>query len=117
MLQGPLLGLHPLCGGGDLLFLSPQAAAGTAAFRFCSHTKTPARIISKYLEYAYCPWGICLVILFAYFSFFNNLQDVRQHPLSLASLISFMFDLEERPYPGRALISFWCDSDNKNFDF
>ena len=28
-----------------------------------------------------------------------------------------MFGLKERPYPGRVLISFWCDSDNKNFDF
>ena len=44
--------LHPLCGGGDLLFLlSPPAAA--AATCFCSHSKTPTRIISKYLQYAY----------------------------------------------------------------
>ena len=28
-----------------------------------------------------------------------------------------MFGLKERPYPGRVLISFWCDSDNKNFAF
>ena len=56
-----LLSLHPLCGGGDLLFLlSPPAAA--AATCFCSHLKTPTRIISKYLQYAYWPWGICLVI-------------------------------------------------------
>ena len=26
-----------------------------------------------------------------------------------------MFCLKERPYPGRLLIIFWCDSDNKNF--
>ena len=31
--------------------------------------------------------------------------------------ICFMFGLKERPYPGRELKSFWCDSDNKNFDF
>ena len=44
-----LLGLHPLCGGEDLLFLlSPPAAA----FCFCSHSKTPTRIFSKYLQYA-----------------------------------------------------------------
>ena len=28
-----------------------------------------------------------------------------------------MFGLKERPYPALVLISFWCDSDNKNFDF
>ena len=28
-----------------------------------------------------------------------------------------MFGLEERPYPAQVLISFWCDSGNKNFDF
>ena len=28
-----------------------------------------------------------------------------------------MFGLMERPYPAHVLISFWCDSDNKNFDF
>ena len=34
-----------------------------------------------------------------------------------ASSICFMFGLKERPYPGRELKSFYCDSDNKNFDF
>ena len=34
-----------------------------------------------------------------------------------ASSICFMFGLNERPYSGRELKSFWCDSDNKNFDF
>ena len=34
-----------------------------------------------------------------------------------ASSICFMFGLKEKPYPGRGLKSFWCDSDNKNFDF
>ena len=34
-----------------------------------------------------------------------------------ASLICFMFGLKERPYPGLELKSFWCDSNNKNFDF
>ena len=28
-----------------------------------------------------------------------------------------MFGLTERPYPEHVLICFWCDSDNKNFDF
>ena len=28
-----------------------------------------------------------------------------------------MFGLKERSYPAHVLISFWCDSDNKNFDF
>ena len=58
--------LHPLCGGGDLLFLlTPPAAA--AAFCFCSHSKIPTRFISKYFHYAYWPWGICLVIFFLRF--------------------------------------------------
>ena len=113
------LNLHPLCGGGDL----PPAAAAAAANCFCSHSKTPTRIISKYLQYAYWPWGICLVIFFfAFFSFFNKIQDGRQNPMAharaqTASSICFMFSLKERPYPGRELKSFWCDSDNKNFDF
>ena len=34
-----------------------------------------------------------------------------------ASSICFMFGLKERPYSGRELKSFWCDSDNKNLDF
>ena len=116
-----LLSLHPLCGGGNLLFLpSPPAAAATC---FCSHSKTPTRIISKYLQYAYWPWGICLVIFFfAFFSFFNKIQDGRQNPMAhararTASSICFMFGLNEKPYSGRELKSFWCDSDNKNFDF
>ena len=55
MLLSPnlFLSLHPLCGGGDLLFLLSLPAA--AAFCFCSHSKTPARIISNYLQYAYWP--------------------------------------------------------------
>ena len=57
-----LLSVHPLCGGGDLLFLlSPPAAAATC---FCSST----RIISKYLQYAYWPWEICPVTFFRPFS-------------------------------------------------
>ena len=28
-----------------------------------------------------------------------------------------MFGLKERSYPAHVLISFLCDSDNKNFDF
>ena len=28
-----------------------------------------------------------------------------------------MFGLKGRPYSARVLISFWCDSDNKNYDF
>ena len=31
--------------------------------------------------------------------------------------LCFMFDLKERPYSAHVLISFWCDSDNKNCDF
>ena len=61
------LSLHPLCGGGDLSFLlSPPAA--TTATCFCSHSKTPTQIISKYFQYAYWPWGVCLIIFFLRFS-------------------------------------------------
>ena len=28
-----------------------------------------------------------------------------------------MFGLTEIPYPAHVLICFWCDFDNKNFDF
>ena len=28
-----------------------------------------------------------------------------------------MYGLKERPYPAHVLISFWCDSDDKNIDF
>ena len=117
----PLLSLHPLCGGGDLLFLLSPPAAAAAATCFCSHSETPTRIISKYLQYAYWPWIICLVFFFfAFFSFFNKIQDGRQNPMAhtrarTASSICFMFGLNERPYSGRELKSFWCDSNNKNF--
>ena len=55
------LSLHPLCGAGDLLFLLSPAAAATC---FCSHSKTPTRVITKYLQFAYWPWGIYLVNFF-----------------------------------------------------
>ena len=28
-----------------------------------------------------------------------------------------MFGLRERPYSAHVVISFWCDSDNKNYNF
>ena len=56
---------------------SPPAAADTC---FCSHSKTPTRIISKYLQYAYWPWGICLVIFFCVFQFLQ--QNPRWPPKS-----------------------------------
>ena len=122
MLSGTLISssLHPLCGGGDLLFLPSPPAAATC---FCSHLKIPTRIISKYSQYAYWPWGIRLVnFFFSFFSFFNKIQDGRQNPVAhakarTASSICFMFGLNERPYSGRELKSCWCDSGDKNFDF
>ena len=36
---------------------------------------------------------------------------------STALCICVMFGLMGRPYPGRVLKGFWCDSDNKNFNF
>ena len=39
------------------------------------------------------------------------------HSLSKLELLHgfFMFGSKGEPYPGRVLISFWCDYDNKNF--
>ena len=52
---------------------------------FCSHSKTPTQIISKYLQYAYWPWGICLVkFFFVFYSFFNKILDGRQNPMAHA---------------------------------
>ena len=75
-------------------------------------------------------FAVCILALgnlsdnffFAIFSFFNKIQDGRQNPMAhararTASSICFMFGLNERPYSGRELKSFWCDSDNKIFDF
>ena len=45
---------------------------------------TPARIISKYLQYAYWLQKICPLIFFAFSSFFNKIQDGRQNPMSLS---------------------------------
>ena len=55
---------------------------------------------------------------FAFFSFFNKIQDGHHNPMSLsrawiALWICFMFGLNKRPYSAHVLISFWCDSDNK----
>ena len=76
---------------------------------------TPTRIISKYLQYAYWPFS-------AFSSFFNKIQDGRQNPMSLsrawtALWICFMFGLRERPYSAHVVISFWCDSDIRNYNF
>ena len=37
--------------------------------------------------------------------------------LELEQLYGFMFGLKKRPYRAHVLTSFWCVSDNKNFDF
>ena len=74
-----LISIHPLRGGGDFFFLLKPPAA---VFCFCSHSKNPARIISKYLQYAYWPWGICLVIFFLRSS--NKIHDGRQNPMLLS---------------------------------
>ena len=82
-----------------IVLLSPPAAGSAAATCFCSHLKTPAQIISKYLLCAYWPWGISMVICFSFFSF-NKIQDGRQNSMSLprawtAPLICFMFGLKK----------------------
>ena len=63
--------------GGDLLFLLSPAAA---AFCFCSHSKTPARIIcSMHTD----PGEFVWYFLLRFLSFFNKIQDGRQNPMSL----------------------------------
>ena len=48
--------------------------------------KNPTQITFKYLQYAYWPWGICLVnFFFAFFSFFIKIQDGRQNPMAHAT--------------------------------
>ena len=74
-------------------------------------------------------FAVCILALgnlsgeffFAFFSFLK-IQDGRQNPMAHARArtalsICFMFGLNERPYSGRELKIFWCDSDNKNFYF
>ena len=52
-------------------------------------------------------------LFFAFFSFFNKIQDGRQNPIAHARAqaqtalsICFLFGLKERPYSGRELKSF-----------
>ena len=50
-----------------MFLLSPPAAGcAAAATCFCSNSKTPARFISKYLQYhvadAYCPRGLSVIL-------------------------------------------------------
>ena len=80
-------------------------------------------------SYYFQIFAVCILALgnlpgdfFAFFSFFNKIQDGHQNPMAharawTASSICFMSGLKETPYPGRELKSSWCDSDNKNFDF
>ena len=78
-----LLSLHPLCGGGDLLFLlSPPAAA--AAFCFCSHSKLPLGLFPNICIMHIGPGDFAWYFFFAFFSFFNNIQDGCQNPMSLS---------------------------------
>ena len=71
-------------------------------------------------------FAVCILALgnlsdnffFAFFSFFNKIQDGRQKLMAhararTAPSICFMFGLNESPYTGRELKSFWCDSDKK----
>ena len=85
-------------------------------------------LLSPYSDY-FQIFAVCILalgnlsgIFFAFFSFFNKIQDGHPNPMAhararTASSICFMFGLNERPYSGRELKSFWCDSDNKNYDF
>ena len=80
------------CSGGDLLFLLSLPAA--AAICFYSHSKTPTRIIFKYLQYAYWHWGICLII-FLRFSVFSTKSKMA------AKILWRMLELQ--PLPGFVL--------------
>ena len=75
-------------------------------------------------------FAVCIVALrnlhgnffFAFFSLFNKIQGGHQNRMAhtrarTALSICFMFGLRERPYQGHVLKWFWCDSDNRNFDF
>ena len=103
-------------GGGDLLFLSARRRRHLFLFS----------LENPYSDY-FQIFTVCILALgnlsdkffFAFFSLFNKIQDGRQNPMAharalTASSICFMFGLNERPYSGRKLKSFWCDSDNKN---
>ena len=79
---------------------------------------------NPYLDYLQI-FVVCILALVNFFfvlsSFLNKIQDGRQNPMVhatawTASSICFMFGLKGRLYSGRELKSFWCDSDNKNFD-
>ena len=58
-----------------------------------------------------------------FISFFNKIQDGRQNHMSLSIELELLYgfvyllDSKEEPYPGRVLISFWCDHDNKTLFF
>ena len=85
----------------------------------------PLSLKNPYLDY-FQILTVCILalgnfpgIFFAFFSFFNKIQDGRQNPMAhaRASSICFMIGLKERPYPDREMKSFWCDSDNKKLEF
>ena len=63
------LGLHPICDSGDILFLLNLPAA--AAFCFCSHSKTPALIISNICSLHIGP-GEFAWYFFCVFQFFQQ---------------------------------------------
>ena len=80
----------------------------------------PFTLKNPYSDY-FQIFAVCILALgnlpgkffFAFFSFFNKIQDGRQNPMAHATArtapsICFMFGLKERPYPGRELKSFWC---------
>ena len=71
----------------------------TPAFCFCSHSKTPARIISKYLQYAYWPWGICLVNFFLRFSAGQHLNRPLHY---VKNGIDLLFDIGKIVFSGQS---------------
>ena len=95
------LSLHPLCGGGD-------------CFRRVRPPPSPPPLVSvlknPYSDYFHI-FAVCILALgnlrgnFAFFSFFNKIQDGSQNPMVCAIAwtalsICFMFGLKRRPYPG-----------------
>ena len=59
-----------------LIVFAESAASPPPPTCFCSHSKTLTQIISKYLQYAYWPWGICLVNCFLRFLVFSTKSKI-----------------------------------------
>ena len=83
------LSLHPLCGGGDLLFLLIVFESARRRRR-CRHLFLLS-LKNPYSDYSQI-FAVCILALgnlpdkffFAFFSFFNKIQDGHQNPMAHA---------------------------------